>query len=270
MSVDLYSRILFTLSTPEPCRLCLTMHTTIRLAATRGAVIEGAEGPVESSPRSHRRRQTLMRTFGLAGWNGFFRPMAARLSHNRCMQQLPCRLPRLLGVIFVVIALAVGGTIAAWHYLYRERQTFNMRYSAAWEHVRKTAELRNPDYDQAERRSLPSGVVVQFNPTHASSKRAPSAPSSAVVVPFSHTAFNFNKVPPAEFMCLFDSSAAGATVGAHASPLRATWWNTGRLAPPPPPTSGTHVLMINASPLWLGHALLVPSLRRSLPQVSPV
>ena len=187
----------------------------------------------------------------------------ALFSRGRHLRQLlPCRSPRSLALAVVLLGCVLGAT-GAWRLLHPHRLSFGDHYLAAWEAIRQTGAFRNPSYDLAVRRTLPDGVVVQYNPTHAVSKRPPSARGDALAVvrPFDPSAFNFNRVPAAEIMAYLEP------VGALS--LRAQWLRGGAADAPasPEPGADDHALIINASPLWLGHSLLVPALRRGLPQV---
>ena len=184
--------------------------------------------------------------------------------------QLPCRPTR--GVcLLVAVTMCIASGFGTWLLLQPTTLDgrFDSHYVTAWQAIRAAGAFRNPHYDLAVRRRLPSGVVVQFNPTHSLSKRPPSAKGNADTVsrPFDSSAFNFNRVPDSEVMAVFEpitftAGRAGPTL------LRAVWWNGRPDAPQPPQLSDeSHALFINASPLWLGHGLFVPAVRSGLAQV---
>jgi hypothetical protein len=126
-----------------------------------------------------------------------------------------------------------------------------------------------------------SSLVATFNPEHLKTKRpasiaaagAAAAVEIPVVRPFNPDGFHFGKVKASEVVVRFRLSLADTPPGQGGDD--AITWASGRDAdaeggadaPLGSFPDGEHAVLVNASPLFRGHGLLVPYLHALHPQV---
>jgi hypothetical protein len=169
-------------------------------------------------------------------------------------------------------------------------------FLAAWDRVcTLPGVVRNPSMNAWQRKVLaPAGassssplalvsssLVATFNPEHLKTKRpasiaaagAAAAVEIPVVRPFNPDGFHFGKVKASEVVVRFRLSLADTPPGQGGDD--AITWASGRDAdaeggadaPLGSFPDGEHAVLVNASPLFRGHGLLVPYLHALHPQV---